>query len=56
MTNEKIAKILNEHSVPFKIINKQIIADSMEGGTKLFEKTVNLTGIKVNELCQWLGY
>ena len=56
MTNEKIAKILNLHSVQFKIVNKQIIADSMEGGTKLFEKTVNLTGIKANELYQWLGY
>lgn len=56
MTSEKIIKILKDHGVPYKVEGNQILADSMISGTKLFEKTENVTTWTRAELLTWLGY
>lgn len=56
MSIEKISKILNQHSVPFKILNGRIYADSMQAGTKLFEAVEDLTDSSPENLFEWLGY
>ena len=56
MSIEKISKILNQHSVPFKILNGRIYADSMQAGTKLFEAVEDLTDSSPENLYEWLGY
>ena len=52
----KICKILNMHYVPFKILNGRIYADSMIGGTDIFEVTVDMTHKSLSEVYEWLGY
>lgn len=56
MTSEKIIKILKNHGVPYKVEDEQILADSMISGTKLFEKTENVTDWTREQLFIWLGY
>ena len=56
MTIEKIRKILDLHSVPNYTQNGSIYADSMEAGTKVFEKVENVTGWNRTQLYAWLGY
>lgn len=56
MTNEKIKKILDLHSVPNYIENGNIFADSMLSGTKKFEEVENMTGWTRKQLYDWLGY
>lgn len=56
MTIAKIAKILDLHSVPYKIICDRIIADSMIADKELFEETIDLTDYNKRELYDWLGY
>lgn len=56
MTIERIRKILDFHSVPNYIQNGSIYADSMEAGTKVFEKVENVTEWSRSQLYAWLGY
>ena len=56
MTIQEIARILKYHSVPFKIENNNIYADSMINGTALFEKVENCTRWSRKKLFIWLGY
>lgn len=56
MSIKKIAKILALHNVPFKILNDGIYADSMIGGTDIFEVTVDMTEKSPSEVYEWLGY
>lgn len=56
MTIEKIRKILDLHSIPNYTQNGNIYADSMEAGTKEFEKVENVTGWSRSQLYAWLGY
>ena len=56
MTAERIAKILEQHGVPFYEQNGRIYADSMIGGTKLFEEIIDVTEWTFDELFDWLGY
>lgn len=56
MTNTKIAKILDMHSVPYFEKDGKIFADSMIAGTETFEEVEDLTGASKSELLAWLGY
>lgn len=56
MKTNKIKKILDMHSVPNYIIGERIFADSMQGGTQIFEKTVELTDWRKTKIYEWLGY
>ena len=56
MTGKEIIYLLRIHSIPYKVENGQILADSMEGGTEIFEKMVNMTGWTKRQLLSWLGY
>lgn len=51
-----IIAALEAHSVPYKIENGRIIADSMIAFTELFEETVDVTDFTKKELMTWLGY
>ena len=56
MSNEKIKKILKEHSIPFLKKEGRIYADSMLAGTKVYEICEDLTGYTNDQLYCWLGY
>ena len=56
MTAKRIAKILEQLSVPFYEQNGRIYADSMLSGTKLFEEIIDVTEWTRKELFDWLGY
>lgn len=56
MSNEKIKKILKEHSIPFLEKDGRIYADSMLAGTKVYEICEDLTGYTNDQLYCWLGY
>ena len=56
MTNEKIANILEKHYIPYFERDNRIYADSMCGGTAIFEEVEDLTGYSRQELLDWLGY
>ena len=56
LDTKTIHRILNQHSVPNYIEGNRVLADSMEGGTAVFEKVVDLTGMTLSELKWWLGY
>lgn len=56
MNISKIKKILADHGVPFYEESGQIFADSMIGGTKLFEQVENVTKWSYSKLMTWLGY
>lgn len=51
-----IAKILDNHSIPYYINGNGIFADSMNAFTELFSEVVNLTNYSKQELYAWLGY
>lgn len=56
MTNAQIKQILKNHSVPHYELNGNIYADSMIGGTAIFEEVINITTWSREKLFQWLGY
>lgn len=56
MTIKAIRQILKDHSVPHYELNGSIFADSMIGGTELFEEVINVTNMSRAELLRWLGY
>ena len=56
MSIEKIGKILALHYVPFKVLDDRIYADSMIGGTDIFEVTVDMTDKSLSEIYEFLGY
>lgn len=56
MTLNNIAKILKMHSIPYYIKGNRIYADSMIGGTELFEATDDMTDWTWPQLYSWLGY
>ena len=43
MSIHKITRILDAHSVPYQIDGSRILADSMEGDTKVFERLIDVT-------------
>ncbi len=53
---EKIKKIIDRHHVPYFEQNGRLFANSMEGGTELFEHAVDVTDMTKPELYAWLGY
>lgn len=56
MTIAKIARLLTNHGVPYKIVGERILVDSMIGGTELFEITEDVTDWSLRKLLDWLGY
>lgn len=56
MTAKTIIKMLEAHSVPYKVVDEHILADSMLSGTEIFEKTLDVTRFTKAELLSWLGY
>ncbi len=56
MTISKIKKILRGHGIPHYEKDGNVFADSMIGGTKLFEQVENVTHWSYAELMTWLGY
>jgi hypothetical protein len=56
MNISTIKRILAEHGVPFYEENGKVFADSMIGGTKLFEQIENVTKWSYSKLMTWLGY
>lgn len=56
MNNQQIIKILDAHSIPYKIEDGHVIADSMLADADLFEETVDVTGWTKKQLLDWLGY
>ncbi len=56
MTNTQIQEILDQHSIPNYISGNHIFADSMYGGTAIFEEVFDLTGMTKSELYHFLGY
>ena len=56
MSKEKICRILEQHSIPYKIVNGRILADSMISGTETFEEVKDVTDITFQDLLGWLGY
>lgn len=56
MTNATIKQILKNHGVPHYERDGNVYADSMESGTELFEKVVDVTLWSRTELFRWLGY
>lgn len=55
-TTQQIKHILKLHSIPYYIKGKDIFVDSMEAGTKLFEKVEKVTNWSKKRLYFWLGY
>ena len=56
MTKIEIIKTLNLHGVPHYEKNGRIYADSMIGGTDLFEIVEDVTEWSYKKLRSWLGY
>ena len=57
MSNKKIISILQLHYIPYYIDeNEHIKADSMQGGTDVFEFVIDMTGWTLKKLLDWLGY
>ena len=56
MEGAQIKQILTAHSVPFYEEAGNIYADSMIGGTAIFEETKNVTNWSRKQLLSWLGY
>ncbi len=56
MKLEKIARILDNHSVPYYTESGRIYADCMMAGTALFEEVADLTDCTPEALRIWLGY
>ena len=51
-----IAKILDNHYIPYKIVDTRIIADTMVADKAPFEETIDLTDYNKQDLHNWLGY
>lgn len=56
MTNDRIAKMLELHSVPYYIEGGHIYADSMLAKTQLWDIVEDLTNYTRRQLLDWLGY
>lgn len=56
MAVKKICKILDAHGVPYMVEGGRVLADSMIGGTALFEAVQDCTEWTRGELYGWLGY
>ena len=56
MSNDKIAKILRQHSIPYYEKSGRIYADSMIAFTAEFEQVKDMTGWTSQQLYNWLGY
>lgn len=57
MSARKIVAILELHSIPYKVSRTgRIYADSMIGGSRVFEIVVDVTGWSRSRLYDWLGY
>lgn len=56
MNTETIIKILRNHSIPYQVRGERVMADSMESGTALFERVIDVTDFSRSELAAWLGY
>jgi hypothetical protein len=54
--NVQVIQILKAHSVPHYELYGDIYADSMIGGTELFEEVINVSEMSRAELLSWLGY
>lgn len=56
MKPETIKKLLDNHGVPYTVRDGRILADSMESGRRVFEKTEDVTDWTMYQLLCWLGY
>lgn len=56
MDTNTIIKILHNHSIPYQVRADRVFADSMEGGTALFERVEDVTDWTRSQLYSWLGY
>lgn len=56
MSIEYIGKILDLHGVPYMVTGGRVLADSMIGGTAIFERTEDVTNWSIARLHAWLGY
>ena len=56
MSVQKIIRVLNLHSVPYFMKGDRVLADSMIGGTGIFENTIDVTDYTFKDLMYWLGY
>lgn len=56
MKKEQIARILEDHGVPYQVMDGQVIADSMIAGTDLFEEVETVSNWTRSQLYEWLGY
>ena len=56
MSIQKIVRILKLHSVPYFMKGDRVLADSMIGGTGIFENTIDVTNYTFKDLMYWLGY
>ncbi|NBH61998.1 hypothetical protein D1155_10085 [Anaerotruncus sp. 80] len=56
MTNTTVAKILEMHSVLYFIEAGRVFADSMFGGTEIFEEVIDVSDWSRKQLLHWLGY
>ncbi|MBQ3215563.1 MAG: hypothetical protein IJB11_05530 [Oscillospiraceae bacterium] len=56
MSIQRIAEILTLHSIPYRIEEGHIYADTMSAGSGLLEEVEDLTGYRYHQLMAWLGY
>lgn len=56
MSDDKIAKILGLHYVPYYEKSGRIYADSMIAFTAEFEGVEDMTGWTSQQIYDWLGY
>lgn len=56
MSIEQIAEILTLHSVPHRIGEGRIYANTMRTDTATLEDMEDLTGYRYHQLMAWLGY
>ncbi len=56
MTIIVISRILKNHNIPFYVKNSRIYADSMCGGTEIYEEVIDVTDYSRAQLYEWLGY
>lgn len=57
MRRETIIKILDMHFIPWRMTQSgRIQADSMIGGTRVFEIVEDVTDWSRSQLYDWLGY
>ena len=53
---QRLTNILDLHFIPYFVREGRVIADSMIGGTGLFENTIDITDYTKEKLYSWLGY